>query len=100
MTAALTKPTCVDPFSRRGWQRLSGGKTPWKPCQCALSFRRYDMKTTHVEKNVADENDAAHGGSPAERVGEPGVEPATRRWELTPILLQGQPAGWRVVKIN
>jgi hypothetical protein len=40
------------------------------------------------------------GGPPLERVGEPGVEPAARRWELSPILLQGQPVGWTVVKLT
>jgi hypothetical protein len=58
------------------------------------------MKAIHVEKNVADENDAASGGPPLGRVGEPGGEPAAGRWELAPIVLQGQPAGWRVVKIT
>jgi hypothetical protein len=57
------------------------------------------MKMTSVEKNVADENGAGPGGPPLERVGEPGVELAARRWELAPILLRGQPVGWTVVKL-
>jgi hypothetical protein len=56
------------------------------------------MKTTRVEKHVADENGAGPGGPPWEPVGKPQAELAPRRWELSPILLQGQPVGWTVVK--
>jgi hypothetical protein len=56
------------------------------------------MKATSEEKNAAEENGAGPGGPPLERAGEPGIELAATRWELSPILLQGQPAGWRVVR--
>jgi hypothetical protein len=56
------------------------------------------MNAINVEKNVETENETGPGGPPLERAGEPGGERAARGWELSPILLQGQQVGWRVVK--
>jgi hypothetical protein len=56
------------------------------------------MNATKGEINVENENETGPGGPLLERAGEPGVERAARGWELSPILLQGQQVGWRVVK--
>jgi len=46
----------------------------------------------------SNENAAGPGGPPLEGMGESGVVTASRRWELAPILWQGEQVGWRAVK--
>jgi len=58
------------------------------------------VKKNWAETNGVKGNDTGWGALPAEKVGEPGGETTARAGELSPIMLQGQKVGWRVVKAN
>ena len=59
---------------------------------------QYYMKAKNIEMIGSNENAAGPGGPPLEGMGESGVVTASRRWELAPILWQGEQVGWRAVR--
>ena len=58
------------------------------------------MKSNFLPNNILTEHDTSQRESLQPLLPEAGLEPAGRRWELCPILLDGQNAGWRAVKLT
>ena len=57
------------------------------------------MKRNRLDKESLSEVSAGSATKIARLALEPTLELADRRWELAPIMLDGQNVGWRVVKI-